>query len=151
LQQDSRNQRYTYSYSKLGDSPRDLLHSGRPAENGGAVVFGGGSGGGTQDFLQPGDTFSVRSDWSRSSSPPPPEDIIQVQTGKPTADMRAHHRVLTRPPPLSPWRQVEIIWTSKLPPLLPTEIGEWYSRTISIKGQAAHRYCIGKKSHPQRS
>ncbi len=95
LQQDSRNQqRYTYSYSKLGDSPRDLLHAGRPAENGGAVVFGG-SGGGTQEFLQPGDTFSVRSDWSRSSSPPPPEDIIQVRSTK-TADMRAHHRVLTR-------------------------------------------------------
>ncbi len=50
------------------------------------------------------------------------------------------------PPPLSPWRQVEIIWTSKLPP-----IDEWYSQTISIKGQAAHRHCIGKKSHPKQS
>ncbi len=36
-------------------------------------------------------------------------------------------------------------------PLLPTEIDEWYSQTISIKGQAVHRYCIGKKSHPEHS
>ncbi len=45
------------------------------------------------------------------------------------------HRVLT-PPPFS-WRQVEIIWTCKITPLLPSGIGERLSQTISIKCQAA--------------
>ena len=87
-QQESRNQRYTYSYSKLGDSPRDLP-SPRPLalENGAitansvirqpAAVIPEGGGGGLE-YLQPGDTCSMRSDWSRTSSPPPTEEIIQV-------------------------------------------------------------------------
>ncbi len=35
-------------------------------------------------------------------------------------------------PPVSPCRQVKIIWTIRSPSLLPTGIGEWYSQIISI-------------------
>jgi hypothetical protein len=40
--------------------------------------------------------------------------------------------------PQAPWRQVGIIWTSKIPSSSPLHgIGEWYSQTISIKCPAA--------------
>ncbi len=48
------------------------------------------------------------------------------------------HRVLTPLPFLyAQRRQVEIIWTSKIPPLLLTGLGERYSQTVSNLCQAA--------------
>lgn len=58
---------YTYSYSKTGDAP--LLSAEIPQQallNSNLVE------------MKPGDSSSMRSDWSRSDSPPPEPELIQV-------------------------------------------------------------------------
>ena len=57
---------YTYSYSTTGDAPIQNQGLGHVQFNSNLAE------------MKPGDSSSMRSDWSRTSSPPPEPELIQV-------------------------------------------------------------------------